>query len=177
MYPAYVGAHVWRMLRPIGAVGTIVPRWLTALNPPVILKIVLHAEHAVAIAAGKRSRVSVARRGDDVPVRKRPIIVIPPRARRHRLGGCKKKAQNVFVIHGAPWRASLNLYSDSILFFFFFSVTEIERERKIVKRGRRDVWEQSSRVLVSDRRKQTLALLLDDGIVGLVTNDTRCSPY
>lgn len=89
MYTAYMSAHVWRMLRPIDAVGTIVPRRLTALDPPVILKIMLHAEYAVAIAAGKRSRVFVARRGDDVLVRDRPIIVFPPRA--HRLGGCKRK--------------------------------------------------------------------------------------
>lgn len=80
------------MLRPIDAVGTIVSRRLTALDPPVILKIVLHAEHAVAIAAGKRSRVLIARRGDDQPVRDRPIIVFPPRARQHSpLRGCKKK--------------------------------------------------------------------------------------
>lgn len=101
MYTAYVGAHVRRMFRPVDAVGTIVPRRLTALDPPVILKIVLHAEHAVAIAAGKRSRVSIARLpSDDRLVRDRPIIVFPPFARRPRLGGCKK-AQNVFVIQKA----------------------------------------------------------------------------
>jgi len=88
------------MLRPVDTVGTIVSRWLTALDPPMILKIVLHAEHTVAIATGKRSRVLIARRGD-ILIRDRSIIVFPPRAHRHRLGGCKKKAQNVFVIHRA----------------------------------------------------------------------------
>jgi len=101
MYTAYVGTHVWRMLRPVGAVGTIVPRRLTTFNPPVILKIVLHAEHAVAIATGKRFRVLFAWWGDAL-VRDQPIIVFPPRACRHRLGCCKKKTQNVFVIQ-SPW--------------------------------------------------------------------------
>lgn len=78
------------MFRPVDAVGTIVPRRLTAFDPPVILKIMLHAEHAVAIAAGKRFRILIARRGDDALAHEQSIMVFP-RTRRHRLGGCKKK--------------------------------------------------------------------------------------
>jgi len=53
MPTAYVGTHVRRMLRPEEAIRAIVSRRLTALDPLVVLKIVLHAEHAAAFVAGK----------------------------------------------------------------------------------------------------------------------------
>lgn len=93
MYTAYVGTHVRGMPRPVDAVRTIVPRWLTALDPPVILQVLFHAEHAAAIAAGKTRLYTLI-----APVCDRPIVVSLQRVPQQRLGSCKKKAHKTSFI-------------------------------------------------------------------------------
>lgn len=103
MYAAHMSAHVRRMPRPVRAVGTIEPRLLAALDPQVILQIMLHAKDAAAIAAGVRRdtrvvRVDGRRREDGRPARAQPAVVVPvPEAHRPERVTCKKKAQDVPV--------------------------------------------------------------------------------
>lgn len=81
MYTAYMGANVRRMPRPIDAVRTIVSRRLAALDSPVILQVLLHAEHAAAIAARKAQSCALI-----APVCDRPIIAFLPRVPQQQLG-------------------------------------------------------------------------------------------
>lgn len=102
MYTAYVSTHIRWMSRPVDAVGTIKPRRLAALDLPVISEIVLHAEHAIAIAASEPRRPLTARRGDNgAPLARGRCVVSLPWVHQQWLGGCKKKAQDVFVIRKA----------------------------------------------------------------------------
>lgn len=110
MYTTYVGAHVRGMPRPVDAVRTIVPRRLAALDPAVILQVLLHAEYAAAIAARKARFYALI-----VPVCDRSIVAFLPRVPQQRLGSCKKKAHETSFYKARENHrvaSSLNLYTD-----------------------------------------------------------------
>lgn len=107
MYATHVGAHVRGMPRPVDAVRAIVPRWLAALDPPVVLQILLHAEHATTIAARKPHPLIV-------PVCDRPTVSFLPRVPQQRSwGSCKKKVHKTSSIKPVKITSSrfLNLYT------------------------------------------------------------------